>query len=68
MKQAIVLAAMLAAAAPAYAQFGALTSLKDAPAVPPSALDMVRIAFVLSGVVYQQRDVMAATATPRAEP
>ncbi|KQW35509.1 Dps family protein [Rhizobacter sp. Root404] len=26
-----------------YAQFGALTSLKDAPAVPPSALDMVRV-------------------------
>ena len=26
-----------------YAQFGALTSLKDAPAVPPAALDMVRV-------------------------
>ena len=26
-----------------YAQFGALTSLKDAPATPPPALDMVRI-------------------------
>ena len=26
-----------------YAQFGALTSLKDAPAVPPTALDMVRV-------------------------
>jgi len=26
-----------------YAQFGALTSLKDAPAVPPNALDMVRV-------------------------
>lgn len=26
-----------------YAQFGALTSLKDAPATPPSALEMVRI-------------------------
>ena len=26
-----------------YAQFGALTSLKDAPATPPSALDMVRV-------------------------
>ncbi len=26
-----------------YAQFGALTSLKDAPATPPPALEMVRI-------------------------
>ena len=26
-----------------YAQFGALTSLKDAPATPPAALDMVRV-------------------------
>ena len=26
-----------------YAQFGTLTSLKDAPTVPPSALDMVRV-------------------------
>ena len=26
-----------------YAQFGKLTSLKDAPAVPPAALDMVRV-------------------------
>jgi starvation-inducible DNA-binding protein len=26
-----------------YAQFGALASIKDAPAVPPKALDMVRI-------------------------
>ena len=26
-----------------YAQFGALTSLKDAPALPPAALDMVRV-------------------------
>jgi starvation-inducible DNA-binding protein len=26
-----------------YAQFGALTSLKDAPATPPTALDMVRV-------------------------
>jgi starvation-inducible DNA-binding protein len=26
-----------------YAQFGALTSLNDAPATPPSALDMVRV-------------------------
>ncbi|MFM9916027.1 MAG: Dps family protein [Rhizobacter sp.] len=26
-----------------YAQFGALTSLKDAPSTPPKALDMVRI-------------------------
>ncbi len=26
-----------------YAQFGALTSLKDAPTVPPSALEMVRV-------------------------
>jgi starvation-inducible DNA-binding protein len=26
-----------------YSQFGMLTSLKDAPATPPSALDMVRV-------------------------
>ena len=26
-----------------YAQFGALSSLKDAPATPPAALDMVRV-------------------------
>jgi starvation-inducible DNA-binding protein len=26
-----------------YAQFGALTSLKDAPATPPAALEMVRV-------------------------
>lgn len=26
-----------------YAQYGELTSLKDAPSVPPSAMDMVRI-------------------------
>ncbi len=26
-----------------YAQFGALTSIKDAPSVPPKALEMVRI-------------------------
>ena len=26
-----------------YAQFGALTSLKDAPITPPAALDMVRV-------------------------
>jgi starvation-inducible DNA-binding protein len=26
-----------------YAQFGALTSIRDAPAVPPKALEMVRI-------------------------
>jgi len=31
------------AAPGSYAQFGALASIKDAPAVPPKALDMVRI-------------------------
>ena len=31
------------AAPGSYAQFGALTSLKDAPAAPPKALEMVRI-------------------------
>ena len=31
------------AAPGSYAQFGALTSLPDAPAVPPKALEMVRI-------------------------
>ena len=34
----------LGVAAPgSYAQFGALTSLKDAPATPPKAMEMVRI-------------------------
>ena len=34
----------LGVAAPgSYAQFGALTSLKDAPSTPPKAMDMVRI-------------------------
>ena len=31
------------AAPGSYAQFGALASIKDAPAVPPKAMDMVRI-------------------------
>ena len=31
------------AAPGSYAQFGALSSLKDAPATPPAALDMVRV-------------------------
>jgi starvation-inducible DNA-binding protein len=31
------------AAPGSYAQFGALTSLKDAPGTPPAALDMVRV-------------------------
>lgn len=31
------------AAPGSYAQFGTLTSLKDAPATPPAALDMVRV-------------------------
>ncbi len=52
-----------------YAQFGALTSLKDAPAVPPAALDMVRV--LVEGheaVARTARSIFAIADTASDEP
>jgi starvation-inducible DNA-binding protein len=52
-----------------YAQFGALTSLKDAPATPPLALEMVRI--LVDGheaVARTARSIYAAAAKASDEP
>ena len=56
--------ALLLALLPVTASFIAFIALDERL----SALDMVGIAFVLAGVVYQQRDLVAAATTPLAEP
>ncbi|RZU00812.1 Dps family protein [Rivibacter subsaxonicus] len=56
-------------AAGSYAQFGKLSSLKDAPAVPPKALEMVRILCEgHEGVARTARGVFAAAARADDQP